>query len=113
MHATIAAFSMGIPTVPVAYSPKFFRLYSSLGYNRVIDGKDVDESEAVTNIIDCVQNNIETIKSENLKSIGLAKERNLEFKEKIKQILAFWTTFIIMKWKMEEKWVIRMLDQLR
>ena len=86
MHATIAAFSMGIPTVPVAYSPKFFRLYSSLGYNRVIDGKDVDENEAVAYIIGCIQN-IEAIKSENSKSMELAKERNIEFKEKIQQIL--------------------------
>lgn len=86
MHATIAAFSMGIPTVPVAYSPKFFRLYSSLGYNRVIDGKDVDENEAVAYIIDCIQD-IEAIKSENSKSMELAKERNIEFKEKIQQIL--------------------------
>jgi colanic acid/amylovoran biosynthesis protein len=37
MHACIAAFSAGVPTVPVAYSRKFTGLFMSLGYDRVAD----------------------------------------------------------------------------
>ncbi|MGL6199647.1 MAG: polysaccharide pyruvyl transferase family protein [Lachnospiraceae bacterium] len=37
MHATIAAFSCGVATIPVAYSRKFAGVYGSLGYNKIID----------------------------------------------------------------------------
>lgn len=37
MHATIAAFSAGVPVVPVAYSRKFRGLFDSLGYPWVVD----------------------------------------------------------------------------
>lgn len=37
MHATIAAFSAGVPVVPLAYSRKFAGLYQSLDYHRVVD----------------------------------------------------------------------------
>ncbi|WP_421681771.1 polysaccharide pyruvyl transferase family protein [Stutzerimonas urumqiensis] len=39
MHATIAAFSAGVPVVPLAYSRKFAGLYESLDYHRVVDLK--------------------------------------------------------------------------
>jgi polysaccharide pyruvyl transferase WcaK-like protein len=37
MHACIAAFSSGIPVVPMAYSRKFTGLFGSLGYQRTVD----------------------------------------------------------------------------
>lgn len=37
MHATIAAFSAGIPVVPMAYSRKFRGLFGTLGYDRVVE----------------------------------------------------------------------------
>lgn len=37
MHACIAAFSSGVPCVPMAYSRKFTGLFNSLGYVRVAD----------------------------------------------------------------------------
>ena len=37
MHATVAAFSSGVATIPTAYSRKFAGLYSNLGYSYVID----------------------------------------------------------------------------
>lgn len=36
MHACIAAFSSGVPVVPVSYSRKFEGLFGSLGYERVV-----------------------------------------------------------------------------
>lgn len=87
MHATIAAFSMGVPTIPVAYSPKFSRLFSSVGYNRVIDGKDTDETEAIKFIDDCIENE-DKLKREINTSMSIIRERNTEFKGKIEEILA-------------------------
>ena len=37
MHACIAAFSSGVPVVPIAYSRKFAGLFGSLGYSAVAD----------------------------------------------------------------------------
>lgn len=37
MHACIAAFSSGVPTLPLAYSMKFEGLFGSLGYTRTVD----------------------------------------------------------------------------
>ena len=86
MHATIASFSMCVPTIPVAYSPKFSRLFSSVGYNRVIDGKDISESEAVDIIINSILTR-EEIKTEMAKSLELINMRNHDFKDRIRSIL--------------------------
>lgn len=37
MHACIAAFSSGVPVIPMAYSRKFAGLFGSLGYTRTVD----------------------------------------------------------------------------
>jgi len=37
MHACVAAFSSGVPVVPMAYSRKFAGLFGSLGYNETVD----------------------------------------------------------------------------
>ncbi len=37
MHACIAAFSSGVPVVPMAYSRKFAGLFGSIGYDQTVD----------------------------------------------------------------------------
>ena len=46
MHATIAAFSAGVPVVCWAYSPKFSGLFRSLGYDAVVDLRRVPADAA-------------------------------------------------------------------
>ena len=49
MHATIAAFSAGVPVVPMAYSRKFNGLFiDTLSYSHVIDLKEDDENTILT-----------------------------------------------------------------
>lgn len=51
MHATIAAFSAGVPVVPVAYSRKFNGLYDMLHYQYYIDARGgITEEEAISKI---------------------------------------------------------------
>lgn len=50
MHACIAAFSSGVPVVPLAYSRKFEGLFSSLGYDWVADGARLSTDEAFEKI---------------------------------------------------------------
>lgn len=52
MHACIAAFSTGVPVVPLAYSRKFNGLFSSLNYPWVADGKKMDTTTAFDMIMD-------------------------------------------------------------
>ena len=56
MHATIAAFSAGVATIPIAYSRKFEGLFKSIGYNCVIDITKLDDEQAYTEIIENVLN---------------------------------------------------------
>ena len=37
MHACIAAFSSGVPVIPMAYSRKFEGLFGSIGFDRTVD----------------------------------------------------------------------------
>lgn len=37
MHACIAAFSSGVPVIPMAYSRKFKGLFGSIGFDRTVD----------------------------------------------------------------------------
>lgn len=37
MHACIAAFSSGVPVIPMAYSRKFEGLFGTIGYTRTVD----------------------------------------------------------------------------
>ncbi len=50
MHACIAAFSTGVPVVPMAYSRKFAGLFGSLGYDHTVDCT-ADSAEAITDRI--------------------------------------------------------------
>ena len=48
MHSTIAAFSSGVPVVPMAYSRKFNGLFcDTLKYKNIIDLKTIDNAEAL------------------------------------------------------------------
>lgn len=54
MHATIAAFSAGVPVVPMAYSRKFNGLFvDTLAYNHIIDLKVDEESTILTKVEKC------------------------------------------------------------
>ena len=52
MHATIAAFSSGVPVVPMAYSRKFNGLYvDTLHYDSLVDMK----KESTNEIMDIIK----------------------------------------------------------
>lgn len=56
MHATIAAFSSGVATIPTSYSVKFEGLFGALGYNRVIDLKNMSTEDALEETLLYVDN---------------------------------------------------------
>lgn len=56
MHATIAAFSSGVATIPVSYSRKFEGLYESFDYFYTVNATSLDTETAVKQTIDNIKN---------------------------------------------------------
>ncbi len=54
MHATVAGVSSGVATVPVAYSRKFMGLYDNIGYNYVLDVKELSTEKSVEQTLEWV-----------------------------------------------------------
>lgn len=55
MHACIAAFSSGVPVIPMAYSRKFAGLFGSIGYTRTVDCTTEDGSAILAKITSAYQ----------------------------------------------------------
>lgn len=55
MHACIAAFSSGVPVVPMAYSRKFAGLFGSLGYEETVDCTTQSAEDILTRIFDAYE----------------------------------------------------------
>lgn len=70
MHACIAAFSSGVPVVPMAYSRKFEGLFGTLGYTRTVDCTK-ETSEAILAKIIAGYEDRETLRAEG--AVALAK----------------------------------------
>lgn len=73
MHACIAAYSAGVPVVPLAYSRKFNGLFNSLQYEWVADGRGMTTYEAKEMIISGYHHRLELrelIKAGNLYAQG-------------------------------------------
>lgn len=85
MHATIAAFSSGVPVIPTAYSRKFLGLYSGVGYKNVIDLRELHTQQSVEKTIECLRN-IESLREDVISSreqIDIKRKVNYSFFERI------------------------------
>jgi polysaccharide pyruvyl transferase WcaK-like protein len=56
MHACIAAFSSGVPVVPMAYSRKFAGMFGSLGYAHTVDCRQEDNAAILEKIASAFEN---------------------------------------------------------
>lgn len=56
MHATIAAFSAGVVTIPFSYSRKFEGIYQDLNYPYIISATCMETKEAVTQTLEWIKN---------------------------------------------------------
>jgi colanic acid/amylovoran biosynthesis protein len=74
MHACIAAFSSGVPVVPIAYSRKFIGLFGTLGYKHVADCKSQSSDEIITLIMTSLANR-KALKSEVDRGRKLAEQK--------------------------------------
>jgi polysaccharide pyruvyl transferase WcaK-like protein len=63
MHACIAAFSSGVPVIPMAYSRKFEGLFGTLGYTRTMDCTS-QSAETIRNAVEQGYANRASLKEE-------------------------------------------------
>ncbi len=74
MHACIAAFSAGVPVVPIAYSRKFNGLFGTLGYNWFVDGRATGTDAAEAFVLQAFDKR-DTMKADIAKGLPLALDR--------------------------------------
>lgn len=86
MHATIAAFSSGVATIPFAYSRKFKGLYNKLGYAYIIDGTEMDTESALAHTREMIGHSDRLIISEKM-AMGAVKEKINDFAKEIMLLL--------------------------
>ncbi|WP_419815079.1 polysaccharide pyruvyl transferase family protein [Glacieibacterium sp.] len=59
MHATIAAYSSGVPVVPISYSRKFEGLFGGLGYKWLVPVRGLSTEAAADYVIDAFERRAE------------------------------------------------------
>ena len=75
MHATIASFTTGVATIPVAYSRKFNGLFDSIGYKRIVDLKNEYTLDAINKTIKYISD-FQNLQSEVVSCYEKAKNKN-------------------------------------
>ena len=86
MHATIASFSSGVPTVAVSYSRKFEGLFESMNYPYVVHGNKETIEQAKSHIINWF-NQRDIIKEQLVRSNSIIENSLLLFETELKKIL--------------------------
>jgi polysaccharide pyruvyl transferase WcaK-like protein len=74
MHATIAAVSSGVPTIPLAYSRKFKGVFSTIKYPYNIDLKEMDANSILLEILNIIDTQQENVKSSVLEAKNVITE---------------------------------------
>lgn len=87
MHACIAAFSSGVPVVPMAYSRKFAGFFGSLGYDHTIDCT-VEDEDTITRRIFSAFDRRREIASETVISARLGVEKLGRYEDALAQVIS-------------------------
>lgn len=86
MHATIGAFSSGVPVVPISYSRKFEGLYSAIGYPYTVNCKEHTEDEALDIILHMLDK-ASFYKKEQTEALYKARKMNQKYSVLLERII--------------------------
>ena len=86
MHATIAAFSSGVPVIPISYSRKFEGLYEVLGYKHCVNCVSLTTSDALSEIMDKI-NRLGELEADRKVAFEKALEMNKAYSEVLTNII--------------------------
>jgi colanic acid/amylovoran biosynthesis protein len=87
MHATIASFTSGVPTIPVAYSRKFAGFFRNLDYNVLVDLTSTPTRPAVDATLDFVRK-ADSLAPQVAAGNHLAQQRLTVFTDRLSSILS-------------------------
>ena len=87
MHSCIAAFSSSVPVLPVAYSRKFEGLFSTLGYERLVDLKNHDMDEALERQARFLDD-LPSVRTEIVTSFAQVENRLRTYREALAELIA-------------------------
>jgi len=86
MHATIAAVSSGVATIPLAYSRKFNGLFRSLGYDFYVDLQALDAEAAFSETVRLLEQH-ELLASAAVSATNVARRRLEVYRQYLKLTL--------------------------
>ena len=86
MHATVDAFSAGVPVIPFAYSRKFEGLYGSIGYSYIIDGNRMNTKAAITQTLTWIHH-YESLKTDLTSCMNTVDDKMQIFNDTLRQML--------------------------
>ena len=86
MHACIAAFSSGVPMVPVAYSRKFSGLFGLLNYNWLIPVSGVNEQKALELLADSLGQR-DALRAETVRGMAQVRDLLAVYKRELSQLM--------------------------
>jgi colanic acid/amylovoran biosynthesis protein len=87
MHACIAAFSTGVPVVPIAYSRKFSGLFGSLGYKHNTDCKTQTADEILGAVVAGFENR-QALAAEVATAVALAQTKLGAYEDVLRSLMA-------------------------
>ena len=89
MHATIAAISSGVPSLPIAYSRKFAGLLSSIGYTCNAEAKNLTTTE-IKAVMLATLDNLDALQREAEKARDCALSKLQSYEDELeKQLMKF------------------------
>lgn len=86
MHATIAAFSAGVPCLPYAYSRKFSGLFNTFGFKYVLEARELVLEDALNKLIQSYSER-DNIKKEIKECSQIVEQLGFNYSERLKQII--------------------------
>ncbi len=87
MHACIAAFSTGVPVIPMAYSRKFAGLFGALGYDHTVDCRTEDIATIKSKILAGFENR-QTLAGEAAAALAVGRTRLKTYEEALRELCA-------------------------
>lgn len=87
MHACIAAYSSGVPVLPVAYSRKFSGLFGTLGYDFLIPTTGMSTDEAAEFALTCFLDRRAEMKAAMARGMATVEGRLDVYREEIARVL--------------------------
>jgi len=86
MHSCIAAFSSGVPVVPMAYSRKFEGLFGSLGYDYTVDCTSDEPDDIIDNIMKAYEDRANVTQTMNV-ALALGKEKLGQYEQALGDLM--------------------------